>query len=103
MRGSAGVGVGTVYRRFPDATLATRFRENAGLSQTLDDRGGGSSLGGATPRPLSATAGSTGSWGGLICRPAAGELIAGGLARGAQTPDGERDLEGLLRQLAPVV
>jgi AcrR family transcriptional regulator len=74
---SAGVGVGTVYRRFPDraelleavlldvlgelsdgarnaladpdpwrgfsaffATMAARFRENAGLSQALDDRGG---------------------------------------------------------------
>jgi enoyl-CoA hydratase/carnithine racemase len=42
------------------------------------------------------------AWGGLIYRPAAGELITRGLAHGAQTPDGERDLEGLLRQLAPV-
>ena len=75
---SAGVGVGTVYRRFPDraelleavlldilgelsasahsaladpdpwhafsaffTVLATRFRENAGLSQALDQYGGG--------------------------------------------------------------
>ena len=37
------------------------------------------------------------AWAGLVGRPAAQRLIAAGLARGAQTPDGERDLEGLLR------
>ncbi|MET1071685.1 MAG: enoyl-CoA hydratase/isomerase family protein [Umezawaea sp.] len=39
------------------------------------------------------------AWAGLVFRPAAGRLISGGLARGAQTRDGERDLEGLLRGL----
>ena len=28
------------------------------------------------------------------------QLMAGSLQRGAQTPEGERDLEGLLRQIA---
>ena len=37
------------------------------------------------------------AWAGQIARPAAERLIRGGLARGAQTSDGERDLEGLLR------
>jgi len=41
------------------------------------------------------------AWAGQVFRPAATELIRGGLAHGAQTPDGERDLEGLLRRLAP--
>lgn len=40
------------------------------------------------------------AWGGLISQPAAGTLIVGGLSHGAQTPGGERDLEGLLRELA---
>lgn len=39
------------------------------------------------------------AWAGLIGRPAAQQLIGGGLAAGAQTRAGERDLEGLLRSL----
>jgi enoyl-CoA hydratase/carnithine racemase len=38
-------------------------------------------------------------WSALIGQPAAGALMKGSLQRGAQTPDGERDLEGLLRQI----
>lgn len=40
------------------------------------------------------------AWAGLFSRPAAGRLISGGLAAGAQTRDGERDLEGLMRSVA---
>jgi enoyl-CoA hydratase/carnithine racemase len=40
------------------------------------------------------------AWAGQIVRPAAEQLIRGGLAHGAQTRDGERDLESLLRGLA---
>ncbi|MFI1650921.1 enoyl-CoA hydratase/isomerase family protein [Streptomyces avidinii] len=40
------------------------------------------------------------AWAGQIVRPAAEQVIRGGLAFGAQTRDGERDLEGLLRGLA---
>lgn len=40
------------------------------------------------------------AWMGQIIRPAATALIRDGLVHGAQTPDGERDLEGLLRRLA---
>jgi enoyl-CoA hydratase/carnithine racemase len=40
------------------------------------------------------------AWAGQIVRPAAERLIRGGLARGAQTREGERDLEGLLREPA---
>ncbi|MEV6912241.1 enoyl-CoA hydratase/isomerase family protein [Amycolatopsis sp. NPDC051071] len=40
------------------------------------------------------------AWAGQIVRPAAEQLIRGGLAHGAQTRDGERDLESLLRTLA---
>ncbi|MBP2320391.1 enoyl-CoA hydratase/carnithine racemase [Kibdelosporangium banguiense] len=40
------------------------------------------------------------AWAGQIARPAAERLILGGLAHGAQTRDGERDLESLLRRLA---
>lgn len=40
------------------------------------------------------------AWAGQIARPAAERLIRAGLANGAQTRDGERDLEGLLRKLA---
>ena len=40
------------------------------------------------------------AWAGQFARPAAERLIRGGLASGAQTRDGERDLEGLLRGLA---
>jgi len=36
----------------------------------------------------------------LFARPAAERLIRGGLKAGAQTPEGERNLEGLLRHLA---
>ncbi|GAA2157864.1 enoyl-CoA hydratase/isomerase family protein [Actinomadura napierensis] len=39
------------------------------------------------------------AWASLIARPAAGKLIQGGLERGAQTPEGELRLEGLLRDL----
>ncbi|WP_342240761.1 enoyl-CoA hydratase/isomerase family protein [Inquilinus sp. OTU3971] len=38
-------------------------------------------------------------WAGLFQRPAAEKLIRGGLKAGAQTRDGERNLEGLLRAL----
>jgi len=38
-------------------------------------------------------------WSALIGRPAAVGLMGESLRRGAQTPDGERDLEGLLRQV----
>ncbi|TQM35348.1 enoyl-CoA hydratase/isomerase family protein [Pseudonocardia cypriaca] len=40
------------------------------------------------------------AWASQVVRPAAERLIRGGLAHGAQTRDGERDLEGLLRDLA---
>ncbi|MFE6268533.1 enoyl-CoA hydratase/isomerase family protein [Streptomyces goshikiensis] len=40
------------------------------------------------------------AWAGQFARPAAERLIRSALARGAQTRDGERDLEGLLRGLA---
>ncbi len=40
------------------------------------------------------------AWAGQFVRPAAERLIRGGLAYGAQTRDGERDLESLLRKLA---
>lgn len=39
-------------------------------------------------------------WRGLVYGPAAGALIGAGLTGGAQTPEGERDLEGLLRAVA---
>lgn len=39
------------------------------------------------------------AWAGLFALPAAEALIRGGLEAGAQTLDGERDLEGLLRAL----
>lgn len=39
------------------------------------------------------------AWAGLFARPAAEALIRGGLKDGAQTPDGERNLEALLRRL----
>ncbi|TCQ97274.1 enoyl-CoA hydratase/isomerase family protein [Neorhizobium sp. JUb45] len=39
------------------------------------------------------------AWAGLFARPAAERLIRGGLAAGAQTKDGERRLEELLRTL----
>ncbi len=42
------------------------------------------------------------AWTGQIGRPAAERLIRGGLAGGAQTPDGERELEVLLRSLAGI-
>ncbi|MGO4333987.1 enoyl-CoA hydratase/isomerase family protein [Labrys sp. KB_33_2] len=40
------------------------------------------------------------AWAGLFERPSAEKLIRGGLRAGAQTKDGERNLEGLLRALA---
>lgn len=39
------------------------------------------------------------AWAGLFERPAAEKLIRGGLKAGAQSKDGERNLEGLLRAL----
>ena len=39
-------------------------------------------------------------WGALIDQRAAKQLIGGSLRRGAQTPEGERDLEGLLRAIS---
>lgn len=38
-------------------------------------------------------------WQQLVFQPIATSKILGGLAAGAQTPAGERDLEGLLRSL----
>ncbi|MFL5999269.1 MAG: enoyl-CoA hydratase/isomerase family protein [Streptomyces sp.] len=40
------------------------------------------------------------AWASTFSRPAAQQLISGGLRDGAQTPAGERDLEGLLRGVA---
>lgn len=40
------------------------------------------------------------AWAGLIFRPGTTQLMGAGLARGAQTRDGEQDLEGLFRGLA---
>lgn len=40
------------------------------------------------------------AWAAQIARPAAERLIRGGLSAGAQTRDGERDLEGVLRSRA---
>jgi enoyl-CoA hydratase/carnithine racemase len=39
------------------------------------------------------------AWAGQFVKPAAEKLIRGGLAAGAQTREGERDLEGLMRSL----
>ncbi|WP_183392891.1 enoyl-CoA hydratase/isomerase family protein [Kineococcus radiotolerans] len=41
------------------------------------------------------------AWASLVGSPAAQQLMTSALQRGAQTPDGERDLEGLLRNLLP--
>jgi len=40
-------------------------------------------------------------WSRLFAEPAAEALIRGGLARGAQTVDGERRLEEILRSISP--
>ncbi|TDC60527.1 enoyl-CoA hydratase/isomerase family protein [Micromonospora sp. KC207] len=40
------------------------------------------------------------AWAGLVFRPATAHLMAAGLTHGAQTRDGEQDLEGLFRGLA---
>ncbi len=40
------------------------------------------------------------AWASLVSRPAAQRLMSGALVAGAQTPEGERDLEGLLRRVA---
>jgi enoyl-CoA hydratase/carnithine racemase len=40
------------------------------------------------------------AWAGLVFRSATAQLMGAGLARGAQTRDGEQDFEGLLRGLA---
>lgn len=40
------------------------------------------------------------AWAGLVFRPATAQLMSAGLAHGAQTRDGEQDLEGLFRGLA---
>ncbi|MBM2620537.1 enoyl-CoA hydratase/isomerase family protein [Actinoplanes sp. LDG1-06] len=39
------------------------------------------------------------AWAGLIFRPVTAQLMGAGLAAGAQTREGERDLEGLFRRL----
>jgi hypothetical protein len=39
-------------------------------------------------------------WGKLFANPAAERLIRGGLARGAQTVDGEKRLEEILRSIS---
>lgn len=41
-------------------------------------------------------------WSRLFAEPAAETLIRGGLARGAQTVDGERRLEEILRSISPL-
>ncbi|MGC9501932.1 enoyl-CoA hydratase/isomerase family protein, partial [Streptomyces sp. WG7] len=40
------------------------------------------------------------AWAGLVFRSATAQLMSAGLANGAQTRDGEQDLEGLFRNLA---
>ncbi|MGA5305862.1 enoyl-CoA hydratase/isomerase family protein [Nucisporomicrobium flavum] len=40
------------------------------------------------------------AWAGLVFRPGTAQLMGAGLANGAQTRDGEQDLEGLFRGLA---
>lgn len=40
------------------------------------------------------------AWAGLVFRPATAQLMGAGLTNGAQTRDGEQDLEGLFRHLA---
>jgi enoyl-CoA hydratase/carnithine racemase len=40
------------------------------------------------------------AWAGLFAQPAAGRLLLGGLERGAQTPEVERNIEVMLRGLA---
>jgi hypothetical protein len=40
------------------------------------------------------------AWAELVFRPATAQLMGAGLANGAQTRDGEQDLEGLFRSLA---
>ncbi|WP_026403350.1 enoyl-CoA hydratase/isomerase family protein [Actinomadura rifamycini] len=40
------------------------------------------------------------AWAGLVFRPTTAQLMGAGLANGAQTRDGEQDLEGLFRNLA---
>ncbi|ARQ70565.1 enoyl-CoA hydratase/isomerase family protein [Streptomyces marincola] len=40
------------------------------------------------------------AWASLVLRPATARLMGAGLAKGAQTRDGEQDLEGLFRDLA---
>jgi len=40
------------------------------------------------------------AWAGLVFRPGTAQLMGAGLAHGAQTRDGEQDLEGLFRGLA---
>jgi hypothetical protein len=39
------------------------------------------------------------AWGALISRPETQQLMADAVAKGVQTVDGERDLEGLMRSL----
>ncbi|BAL88022.1 putative enoyl-CoA hydratase/isomerase [Actinoplanes missouriensis 431] len=39
------------------------------------------------------------AWAGLVLRPGTAQLMGAGLAHGAQTRDGEQDLEGLFRSL----
>ena len=41
------------------------------------------------------------AWGALISRPETQQLMADAVAKGVQTVDGERDLEGLMRSLTP--
>ncbi|MFI6122144.1 enoyl-CoA hydratase/isomerase family protein [Streptomyces sp. NPDC051064] len=45
-------------------------------------------------------AGENDAWAGLVFRPATAQLMSAGLDNGAQTRDGEQDLEGLFRNLA---
>ncbi|WP_193337393.1 hypothetical protein [Devosia beringensis] len=40
------------------------------------------------------------AWAGLFAQPAAGRLLLGGLERGAQPPEVERNLEVMLREMA---
>jgi enoyl-CoA hydratase/carnithine racemase len=92
---------GWINRAFPDAELdafVDRLAENIG---SLAD-----GVAAAVKRILAPEIPVTGygqeetEWGALISRPAAGHLMSQSLMQGAQTIEGERDLEGLLRRVA---
>nr|ACL11847.1 putative enoyl-CoA hydratase/isomerase [Arthrobacter globiformis] len=53
----------------------------------------------APPTPVAGYGREEAEWAELIGRPVTARLMGESLRRGAQTPEGERDLEGLLRQI----